>query len=87
MCGLARILLVSCVIASQHLARRGGGSRARADSLRTPSVLLKSMGALAQAVCCAEAAVIEPIVGDLWAGVRARPMHEWRGSATGGRGS
>ena len=37
-CGLARILLVSCVIASQHLARRGGGSRARADSLRTPEV-------------------------------------------------
>jgi hypothetical protein len=50
-------------------------------------VLLKSMGALAQAVCCAEAAVIEPIVGDLWAGVRARPMHAWRGPVTGGRGS
>jgi hypothetical protein len=30
-CGLARILLISCVIASQRLARRGGGSHARAD--------------------------------------------------------
>jgi hypothetical protein len=37
-CGLVRILLISCVIASQQLARRGGGSRARADSLRTPEV-------------------------------------------------
>jgi hypothetical protein len=34
-CGLARILLIPCVIASQRLARRGGGSRPRADSLRT----------------------------------------------------
>ena len=50
-------------------------------------MLLKSMGALAQAVCWAEAAVIEPIVGDLWAGVRARPMRAWRGPVTGGRGS
>ena len=37
-CGLTRILLISCVIASQRLARRGGRSRARADSLRTLSV-------------------------------------------------
>ena len=37
-CGLVRILLISCVIAFQQLARRGGGSRARADSLRTPEV-------------------------------------------------
>ena len=37
-CGLVRILLISCVIASQLFARRGGGSRARADSLRTPEV-------------------------------------------------
>src|SRR5665647_3729455 len=38
-CGLARILLNSCVIASQNLARRGGGSRARADYLRTATAL------------------------------------------------
>jgi hypothetical protein len=37
-CGLVRILLISCVIASQPFARHGGGSRARADSLRTPEV-------------------------------------------------
>ena len=37
-CGLTRILLVSCVIASQLFARGVGGSRARADSLRTPQV-------------------------------------------------
>jgi len=37
-CGLVRILLISCVIASQLFARRGGGSRTRADSLRTPEV-------------------------------------------------
>jgi hypothetical protein len=35
-CALARILLISCVITSQRFARGGGGSRARADSLRTP---------------------------------------------------
>jgi hypothetical protein len=35
-CGLARILLIPCVITSQPLARHRGGSRARADSLRTP---------------------------------------------------
>jgi hypothetical protein len=35
MCGSARILLISCVIDSQLFARRGGGSHARADSLRT----------------------------------------------------
>ena len=38
MCGLVRILLISCVIASQLFARCGGGSRARADSLRTSEV-------------------------------------------------
>jgi len=37
-CGLVRILLISCVIVSQLFARHGGGSRARADSLRTPEV-------------------------------------------------
>jgi len=35
-CALARILLISCVITSQRFARGGGGSRAHADSLRTP---------------------------------------------------
>ena len=39
MCALARILLISCVISSQRFARRGGGARARADSLRTPKCL------------------------------------------------
>jgi hypothetical protein len=34
-CGQTRILLISCVIDSQRIARRGDGSRARADSLRT----------------------------------------------------
>src|SRR5665647_978727 len=38
-CGLVRILLISCVIASQLFARHGGGSRARADSLRTPEAV------------------------------------------------
>jgi len=38
-CGLARILLISCVISSQRSARRGGGAHARADSLRTPKCL------------------------------------------------
>src|SRR5674476_618413 len=43
-CRWARILWISCMIGSQRLSRGGGGSRASADSLRTPSVLLYSMG-------------------------------------------
>jgi len=39
-CRWARILRISCMIGSQRLSHGGGGSRASADSLRTPSVLL-----------------------------------------------
>jgi hypothetical protein len=51
-CGLARILLIPCVIVSHRLARCAGGSRARADFLRTPSVVLQLIGLSALATQC-----------------------------------
>ena len=50
-CGQVRILLISCVIASQLFARRGGGSRARADSLRTPEVRGSTQTRCPRGVC------------------------------------